>query len=237
MWCFSHFYIYIAFICVMICLSFILFLQSPVSLYFMFSCLIVATLSYCLCCDFSWFVKLFKLMESYYSVVIFFFIYGLSFLFFPLLYFLMVSSLFFMISHLWMWWVLTRWFNYRIVIRKVSSTAHVPRWRGFSPIHTKVPYARAVYVLWTVSLLFSQQDLQLQGSSWFRISSHKIYAKLFPVETAGFSLIALVAQGATSEPGEECNTSSMQYFHCSCYGFWVFPLRCTIFWGQLCISW
>lgn len=147
MWCFSHFYIYIAFICVMICLSFILFLQSPVSLYFMFSCLIVATLSYCLCCDFSWFVKLFKLVESYYSVVIFFFIYGLSFLFFPLLYFLMVSSLFFMISHLWMWWVLTRWFNYRIVIRKVSSTAHVPRWRGFSPIHTEVPYARAVYVL------------------------------------------------------------------------------------------
>ena len=106
----------------MIRLSFILFLQSPVSLYFMFSCLIVATLSYYLCCDFSWFVKLFKLMESYYSVVIFFFIYGLFFLFFPLLYFLMVSSLFFMISHLWMWWVLTRWFNYRIVIRKVNST-------------------------------------------------------------------------------------------------------------------
>lgn len=177
-------YINVAFIYLIIFLSFLQELLAHI----LSSCLIIATCSYCICTVTSWFVKLYKLMEAcFYFTVIFFSLYGLFLLFFPLLYFLMLSASFFIISHLWMWRNLTRWLNYRIVIGKVNSTGFPDN--GDPPQFTWKFLMTQDYMHFTncFFLFFNQQDLKLQESSWFRISSQTKCANLFPVWAARLS--------------------------------------------------
>lgn len=112
---------------------------------------------------------------------------------------------FIIISHLWIWWVLTRRFNYRIVIGKVSST-------GFpdgedSPQFT---WNFLMTELYTFCILFLFSSASRISSYRDRHDSESLPKRHVQISSLWkqqiFSLIALVSLGTASEAKEELNT-------------------------------
>ena len=109
------------------------------------------------------------------------------------------------ISHLWIWWVLTRWFNYRIVIGKVNSL-------GFPDGEDSLQFTRNFLMIevYTFCILFLFSSASRISSYRDCHDSESLPKRHVQISSLWkqwiFCLIALVTLGTTSEPKEEYNT-------------------------------
>ena len=135
-----------------------------------------------------------------------------------------------------MWWVLTRWFNFRIVTRKVRCTGFPGSEDSPQFLWKFLMTQSCMRFMKCFSLFSRQQDWQLPASSWFWISSQTACANLFRVHTAHFPPQLLLLWAPLQSPRKNLTSVPMQYFCCSWYGFCISPSRCAISCGWLCTN-